>query len=173
MKTIVALFLLITALVLADHFHLLEPKPQYPGKLNQLLQWLNQETPKLAGQEVSPEKATPGSKPEDKKLYQWRNEEGTLQISDTPPKDRVYQTIELTNSINNSPTAATGTTEPPAAPNGEQLKSESQCRFYLEQVDYYQKKMRFGGPGHIVDHWQRQIDWYRKLAFQTCAEKPE
>lgn len=166
MKTIAALLLIIAGIVLVDHFNLLQPSSRYPDPLNQLIKKVNPSQPLQK----------PAEEPtlvfESKQLYQWKTSEGVWQITDQPPEKVAYQTITLQG---NKPDNLNETVESfdnlsPAPLTNQELKKASQCEFYLEQIDQYQSKMRFGGPGHIVDHWQHQIKWYQKLALQSCSD---
>lgn len=45
------------------------------------------------------------------RLYKWRNDRGRLQITDTPPQDRPYETVSYDPNLNVVPANTGGGTE--------------------------------------------------------------
>ena len=167
MKTIIAVILLIVAIVVIDHYDLLQPDPRYPDPVNQVIR-------KMTDKQPSPEVQQPQqvSKPTSRDLYQWKDENGNWVVADTPPEDRPYKTITLSDVPvvkQNSDVSSTAPSDEIA--DDQTLLKQSQCSYYMEQIERYKKRGQFGGTSDQVDQWQQQIESYQRQYLQNgCVE---
>ena len=163
MKTIIAVIVLIVAIVIIDHYDLLQPDPHYPEQVNQVIRKITDKQPSPVLQQ--PQQNT---KPESKELYQWKDENGSWVVADKPPEDRPYKTLTLSDvpAVKQISDAST-TIESDEIADDQTLLKQSQCSYFMEQIARYKKRGQFGGTSDQVDQWQQQIDSYQKQYLQN------
>ena len=170
--TVVFLIIILAALIAIDRFDLLKTDDRYPPLVNRMIIALQRDdfSLRLPDDAKIFDQNAPGDIP-DKTLYRWKNDRGDWVISDEPPQNRVYETFTLsTGDLSATDTEHADNIESTDKTPGEaELKREAQCRYAAEQLEDYRNKLRFGGPGEIVSHWQNRLDYYRRMAIKNCA----
>lgn len=164
--------IIIGALIAIDHFDLLQTRDSYPPAVNRIILAIkNADFGTSKESKVEKVSQSDSSEVFEKRLYRWKNDEGVWEISDEPPRNTVYEVFTLGGDSISTSETETAVTAPDdnAAPSQAELKREAQCRYAVEEIENYKNKMRFGGPSEAMSHWQRNLDYYRRIAMASCG----